>query len=73
MPKTTLSTKAPHASVEMEQVPRSYHYHTKSYSYLFRCPSCGWEKRQNTNYLGRRKMVCNGIFSGPSVALTTTA
>ena len=60
---------AAHASVEMKREPRSEHYSNRNWSARFTCPTCGISKRQNTNFLGTKKMVCNGVITAPSVAL----
>lgn len=40
---------------------RTIDFHTKSYSFEFKCPECGKIRRQNTNYLGsKRHVVCDG-------------
>lgn len=59
---------ATHDKAKCAEVPGSYHYHGRSYSYEFRCPTCGRTCRQNTNFLGQRGLFCDGLkFSkGPS-------
>jgi predicted RNA-binding Zn-ribbon protein involved in translation (DUF1610 family) len=63
-----MKTENLHETTPMERVARSEHYSNRNWSVLFRCPKCGKQKRQNTNFLGRRKMDCNGLISGPSMA-----
>lgn len=36
------------------------HYCGKGWKALFDCPACGRKTWQNLNFLGRRKLVCNG-------------
>lgn len=36
------------------------HYHGKNWSDRFVCPICGNSRRYNLNYLGRRKVYCDG-------------
>ena len=39
---------------------KTLHYSNRNWSELFTCPVCGTAKRQNTNFLGQRRMVCSG-------------
>lgn len=51
-----------HPATECLPAPRSEQFHTKSWSYRYVCPVCGAAKRQNANYLGRRRtMACDGL------------
>lgn len=61
-----------HEHTPMERVPRTEHYSNRNWSALFRCPVCGSEKRQNTNFLGRRVMLCRGVSCGPYKSVTAT-
>ena len=58
MPKITHRTI--HDEVVCKADPNSAHYHYKSWSKLFRCPECNRTGRFNTNYLGRRRIICDG-------------
>lgn len=58
--KLATATAATHPPVECKQDNRSAQFHMKSWSYRFTCPTCGNSKRQNTNYLGRRLLICDG-------------
>ena len=49
-----------HHPAEMKKDCRTARFHTKSWSYAFVCPDCGNKVRKNTNYLGGRKVICNG-------------
>lgn len=57
-----------HDWVLCDEVPHSYHYSGRSYSYQFKCPTCGKTCRQNTNFLGQRGLFCDGVNfrTGPS-------
>lgn len=35
-------------------------YHNKSWSDAFECPTCKTRRRFNINYLGRRRIMCDG-------------
>lgn len=49
-----------HALSRMEQVPHTGRYHYRNWSFEFKCAACGRTVRQNTNFLGRRVMGCDG-------------
>jgi hypothetical protein len=50
-----------HATVVCERINSSAHFHTKSWSFRFDCPTCGKWRRYNTNFLGSRyRLVCDG-------------
>ena len=49
-----------HDDSECTRINSSIDYHTKSYSYRFECPTCGKSRRYNTNFLGRRVVICSG-------------
>ena len=54
--------KRSHDDVECTRINSSAHFHTKSWSYRFVCPTCGDSRRYNTNFLGNRyTLVCNGV------------
>jgi hypothetical protein len=36
-------------------------YSGKNWSHEFRCPACGMTARQSDNFLGSRRVVCDGI------------
>ena len=36
-------------------------YNYKSWSASFTCPTCGRIVSQNLNFLGRKKLYCNGL------------
>ena len=49
-----------HKVTRMVQVPNSGRYGYKNWSFQFECPACHRAVRQNTNFLGRRVMGCDG-------------
>lgn len=59
-----------HQPVVAKRDPKSIDFHTKSYSFDFRCPQCGKVRRFNTNYLGGRRLpLCDGIAIKPTERL----
>lgn len=45
----------------MQRDNKSAHFHTKSWSYKYQCPSCGKSQRRNRNFLGAKFfLVCDG-------------
>lgn len=49
-----------HTPQVCKEVSGTSRYHYKSWSFEYRCAACGRTGRFNTNYLGQRKVVCNG-------------
>lgn len=48
------------------------HYHYKNWSSDFTCPACGKVTRHSLNFLGQRKVLCDGTRThklGPHSAL----
>jgi hypothetical protein len=56
----TANTTTQHEPAAMIPDRRTMDFHTKSYSYTFECPTCHHQQRQNTNFLGRKDLVCDG-------------
>jgi len=49
-----------HAYCECKTTNRPADYHYKNWSKEFRCESCGRIGKFNLNYLGQRKIYCDG-------------
>jgi hypothetical protein len=49
-----------HKLAKCERVKGSERYHYKSWSMDFACPTCGRRVHQSLQYLGSRKMFCDG-------------
>ena len=49
-----------HLEVEAIKDVSTHRYSFRNHSYAFRCPVCGRERRYNTNFLGRRRVMCSG-------------
>jgi hypothetical protein len=49
-----------HETKKCEEVPHSSQYHYKNHSAEFECPECHRKARFNLNFLGRRKVFCDG-------------
>ena len=50
-----------HERTQCDEVRATTHYSGKSYSVQFECPFCQRKGRFNLSFLGRRRVVCNGI------------
>lgn len=61
------SKGTPHPQAICDKEAGKSHYHSRStmiggsWSSLYKCPSCGRETRQNTNWLGQRVVTCDGV------------
>lgn len=60
-------TKPPlHGKAICDPVPGSSQFHATtarvygSWSTVYQCPCCDRRTRQNTNFLGRKKVICDG-------------
>lgn len=50
----------PHIEAEAVKQIDTHRYSFRNHSYEFRCPVCERAKRYNTNYLGQRRVMCDG-------------
>ena len=57
MAKTTYTL---HDETECKRDNMTLQYHYKSWSVKFACPVCGRSGRFNLNFLGRRRIICDG-------------
>ena len=49
-----------HDPVDTVKKIETARYSYRNWSYEFECPHCGRERRYNANYLGRKRVVCDG-------------
>ena len=49
-----------HDKVAAVKVPGSAHYSYRNWSIKYECPVCAHQGRFNTNFLGRRVVMCIG-------------
>ena len=49
-----------HENIRMEMAKGTC-YNNNSYTGFFKCPSCGRRVAANLNFLGTRKIFCNGL------------